>query len=162
MGRSDPKLREAIARKFREWRGSETLAHFLQRHGLGATKWNRYENAKETPSLEKLIEIFQTVDISPTWLLLDRGRRKLSEIRQDNVSVQELVDQIVQEFPLSERITTRQMKAAAYRIIGEHEKETAKAADVQADYGAKARGGPAKPAPHPDGKNIGRDKTHKS
>lgn len=70
----DPQLRALIAHKFREIRGDDTLAKFNERIGevgLRVPKWNRYENAAETPSLETMIEVCRKLGKSLDWLLLD-------------------------------------------------------------------------------------------
>jgi transcriptional regulator with XRE-family HTH domain len=70
-------LRKRIADKFRQLRGGVPVLQFLQEKKLKAPKWNRYENDAETPSLEKAVEICECLDISPTWLLLDKGPPRL-------------------------------------------------------------------------------------
>ena len=95
MQRTNPQLQKILAERFRLLRGDETLDEFharLGRAGLKVPKWNRYENEKETPSIEKIFEICDKLDISPTWLFFRKGFQKLSDVPDEIVTAADIGD----------------------------------------------------------------------
>lgn len=71
----DEELRKAIGARLTRWRedrGGEQKKAFWPQYGLDHAKMGRYENAKETPSPEKIVEICRKTGMSADYLLLDQ------------------------------------------------------------------------------------------
>jgi len=75
-------IKKDFAARLTRLRNNAEKDAFWRGYDLNPAKMGRYENRKEAPSLEKIIDICEKLDVSPTWLLLGKGRQKLSEITE--------------------------------------------------------------------------------
>lgn len=79
MAKADEELRRAIGHRLRRWReekGGDQKKAFWPQYGLDYVKMGRYENGRETPSPEKIVEICQKTGISTDYLLLGKKPKK--------------------------------------------------------------------------------------
>lgn len=98
MRQTNQQLRRAIGARLSEIRGAEDKKSFWPRYKLDAAKMGRYENAKEIPTVEKLVEICEAIDISPTWLLFGLGRRRLTAIAARTLDEKDAARSIIEGF----------------------------------------------------------------
>ena len=81
-------LRARFAARLTEFRGRAEKDGFWRGYDLNPAKMGRYENQKEAPSLEKIIEICEKTRLSPNWLLMGSEPQKLSGSAQQSRSPQ--------------------------------------------------------------------------
>lgn len=73
-----PTVKQAFAARLTAFRKGAEKDSFWRGLNLNAAKMGRYENNKEAPSIEKIVEICEKTRLSPNWLLMGLEPEKLS------------------------------------------------------------------------------------
>src|SRR6185436_19941381 len=88
---------QAFAKRLALFVPTHKVSEFEHQRGLVGFRLDRVVQGKKGVNIDTLVRICNTLDLSPTWLLFGKGRPLLSDIQEEEITMADLIDEIVED-----------------------------------------------------------------